>query len=69
MSNLKCPACKSKHVIPIVYGMPTVEAHRQVEQGKIKLGGCVLSADNPNYYCRNCHHEWMETSFLNGFSD
>ena len=47
-----CPKCnKDDKVIPISYGLPTEQAYTLKEQGKLKLGGCCLSNDSPNWYC------------------
>ena len=35
--NLKCPKCGSSNVCEILYGMPTGEAYKLAEQGKIIL--------------------------------
>ena len=54
----KCPACASLNVINILYGMPNEEAFLAAEKGEIKLGGCVISGFDPEYYCKDCEHEW-----------
>lgn len=35
--------------------MPTHEAFLDEQVGKIKLGGCIISEDNPSRYCKDCH--------------
>ena len=55
MSRIKCPFCGKRHTIPIQYGMPTNEVFQDEQAGKIKLGGCIISKDNPNRYCKDCH--------------
>jgi len=52
---IKCPFCGKRHTIPIQYGMPTHEAFLDEQVGKIKLGGCIISEDNPSRYCKDCH--------------
>ena len=44
--NLKCPKCGSSNVCEILYGMPTGEAYKLAEQGKMILGGCVNIIDD-----------------------
>ena len=39
----KCPECNSRNVIKILYGEPTGEALFMEAQGKIKLGGCLIT--------------------------
>lgn len=54
----KCPNCGSTNVLSILYGMPTHEAFLEAEEGKIKLGGCCISLNDPEYFCKECEHEW-----------
>ena len=37
-----CPYCRSKNVIPIIYGFPGPDMFVAAEKGEIKLGGCVI---------------------------
>lgn len=53
----KCLRCGHKGV-PIVYGYPSVELAEQAAAGKISLGGCCISQDNPAYHCNECKHQW-----------
>lgn len=53
-----CPKCKSGLAIPIVYGLPAPEAVNAAEQGKIILGGCVISDDDLHWECSACRHRW-----------
>jgi len=50
----ECPRCKSKNIIDVVYGYPMAKTMKEAEQGKIFLGGCEVSEDNPNKYCKDC---------------
>ena len=60
----KCPNCDSKNVIGIVYGMPNYELFQEVERGKVKLGGCEVGLDDPEYACKDCGHEWNKRQIL-----
>lgn len=54
-----CPIClKSKTLIPITYGMPTKKMTIQAKKGKFRLGGCIISVDNPQLYCREDDFEF-----------
>lgn len=55
-----CPKCKSKNIIPIVYGYPSSELFELSEQGKVKLGGCeqVFGYMQSNRFCKDCHYDW-----------
>lgn len=67
MKNIICPKCKSKNIIPIVYGYPSLEAMEASEKGLIKLGGCVILIDgckNPDRYCKDCGNEWSVARLL-----
>ena len=55
----KCPNCSSaKSVVPIRYGMPGVEMMQKHHEGKIKLGGCSVREDAPNWHCKECERDF-----------
>jgi len=58
MPKRKCPKCGSLNIFKIQYGYPTEEAFLLAEKNKIKFGECCVSSENPEYYCRDCGHEW-----------
>jgi hypothetical protein len=57
---LNCPKCKSKNVCEIIYGYVNLndEIKRQVDEKKIRLGGCVIGEYNPQFNCNKCSYEW-----------
>lgn len=55
----KCFICGSLDVAKIIYGYPTVDALKKQAEGKIKLGGCVISEASPQYHCNECEKEWI----------
>lgn len=57
-----CPKCGSGQdkVIPIIYGMPGAELGRAADRGEVILRGCIVSADDPQWHCKACGHEWRE---------
>jgi len=57
-TKLQCPKCKSKKVIPIAYGLPTYETFKLSEEGKIKLGGCCVTNNDPEYFCKDCGNKF-----------
>ncbi len=61
MPKIKCPTCGSGNTVKFLYGYPTEKAFLLEQQGKIKLGGCCISPENSEVYCKNCGHEWSET--------
>ena len=55
MKKSYCPKCgNKKDVIEIVYGFPTDEAMEKSKRGEIKLGGCCVNEDNPDWHCKSC---------------
>lgn len=49
-----CPICKTYYVIPIIYGLPSQDLSELAKHGKVKLGGCIVSPNNPKYWCTTC---------------
>lgn len=54
----KCPHCGSTNVRKIVYGYPSTELWEEELKGKIKLGGCCITENQPNYYCDDCENSF-----------
>ena len=53
-----CPKCGSVSIARIVYGLPGAELMEESRDGKIVLGGCVITGDNPIHACRECGCRW-----------
>lgn len=48
-----CPVCHQKdQVIKIVYGYPSDKGVEAADQGKVMLGGCIISYCDPQWYCK-----------------
>lgn len=48
-----CPVCNKKdQVVRIAYGEPTEVVMQEADDGKVKLGGCVITDDQPKWYCK-----------------
>jgi hypothetical protein len=57
--NLKQgPKCSSKNAMPIVYGFPAPGLFEKAEEGKVRLGGCCVGENDPEFYCKDCEYEW-----------
>ena len=56
---IDCPQCRRIAGVEIVYGMPGPDLFEAAENGQVALGGCVIFADQPEYRCRKCGHEWV----------
>jgi len=56
----KCPKCGSDSIAEILYGLPAYDEQmeRDLEAGKIVLGGCCIFDDSPRWHCNKCEHEW-----------
>jgi len=47
---VKCQKCGSTDCGEIIYGLPTYELFKRAEAGEVKLGGCVIMEDSPDYF-------------------
>jgi len=56
----KCPQCGSLRVAAILYGLPIFDdgLRRDLEAGRVVLGGCCVSNDSPAWRCLACGHKW-----------
>jgi len=52
----QCPSCVSLRVATILYGMIeyTPDLGKELDEGKIILGGCCVSMDDPAWACADC---------------
>lgn len=52
----KCPACGSSRIAEILYGLPAFSAKlkRDLDAGRIILGGCCVTNDDPKWQCPDC---------------
>src|SRR5437867_5343122 len=66
MGGHRCPACGSGRLARIVYGLVPPDAMGELrdalDRGKIVLGGCLMTGDNPAWRCRACGREWLESA-------
>ena len=53
----KCPECSAK-LVRIIYGMPDMELFEEAQQGKVLLGGCCISFNDPTWGCTQCGWEY-----------
>ena len=49
-----CPSCGSTDSIRIAYGLPGIEMAEAEERGEIRLGGCLIGPESPDYECLGC---------------
>lgn len=52
----KCPKCGSEKVADILWGMPAYsrELQEDLDNGKIVLGGCCVTDNDPEWQCVDC---------------
>lgn len=52
----KCPPCRSTRIVNIMYGLPAFSKKLEddLNSGKIVLGGCCVSDDDPRWQCLDC---------------
>jgi len=59
-----CPKCKSANVGIILWGYPMVKLDykeqfdKDLTSGKIYLGGCCVTDNDPKWACNNCCNKW-----------
>jgi hypothetical protein len=55
-----CPACGSPRVASILYGLAqfTPELERELAEGRVVLGGCVVFDESPKWQCAACGQQW-----------
>ena len=61
----ECPACHSPRVAAIVYGLMefTPELERDLEEGRIVLGGCEVTEESKRWECVDCCHSWGDMNW------
>lgn len=53
---LKCPRCGHRPVAEILYGEPAFDVwlEQKINEGRITLGGCCVTPDDPAWKCARC---------------
>ncbi len=56
----KCPVCKSDNIAKILWGMPeySKKLQKDMDSGRIFIGGCCISDNDPQWHCNECGYEW-----------
>lgn len=57
---MKCPQCTSSDCARIVYGLVEIdpEFEKELDSGKVTLGGCCVTGNDPSWKCNSCLHRW-----------
>ena len=61
MTRNACLNCNSTNKAEIIYGLVDMqEAEDLIENGKITLGGCNVTGNDPKWECNNCGTKWRQ---------
>jgi hypothetical protein len=47
-----CPRQHADSLIPVVYGLPGRKLMREASKGRVRLGGCIVTGCDPEWYCK-----------------
>jgi hypothetical protein len=55
-----CPQCGSSNLAKVVYGEPVPSAvlEADIRAGRVVLGGCIVTGEQPTDHCRDCGKEF-----------
>ena len=57
-----CPKCKSNDITETIYGLICESGMKDLEKelndGKVRLGGCCIDGNSKRFGCNNCFFEW-----------
>ena len=56
--RVKCPACKQRTGVEVIYGYPSPELGEASQRGDVVLAGCVLDPEMPSRQCTACGQQW-----------
>ncbi len=57
---MKCPECGKTRIAKIFWGLPAnlESLKKDLDQGKIILGGCTITGNDPKWHCNDCLNKW-----------
>ena len=57
-----CPKCKSSDITETIYGLICESGmkalEKELDDGKVRLGGCCIDENSKRFGCNNCFFEW-----------
>ena len=59
----KCPKCGSPRVVKIIYEEPNYKTSLEAEAGKIILGDCSITGNDPLWGCIDCKAKIFKRKF------
>lgn len=69
VSLKKCPNCRYKNGVKIIYGKPTAELAVLAEKKKVFLSGCEVKHNAPQFHCFSCGHQWTKQDAIKAAYD
>ncbi len=62
--KIKCQYCGSTNIAKILYGLPAFSSKldEDLKMGKVVLGGCCVTDDDPDRHCNNCNKDFHSNS-------
>ena len=53
---VRCPTCGHSPVASILWGLPVFseKLEKDLDAGRMTLGGCIVSGDDPEWKCQKC---------------
>jgi len=60
LEDMICPNCNSSSIAVILWGLPADmrALEKELDEKKIVLGGCLVTAHDPKWECNDCHTRW-----------
>lgn len=57
---MKCPKCGNENIAKILYGLLAFDEklEKDLESGRIVLGGCEEDVSNHHWHCNTCKTEF-----------
>jgi GTP pyrophosphokinase len=55
-----CIRCGAGDIVPVLIGLPDVEAMELQTVGEVELHGCVVDEETPDWACHVCGHRWRD---------
>ena len=56
-----CSSCGGTLFGSYLYGLayPDEELFAQIERGEVRVRGCLIEFDDPQWFCRNCGTDYL----------
>ena len=56
----RCPKCGSENIARIIWGDPVFYDGliQDIDEGRVHIGGCCVTGDDPEWHCNDCEEEF-----------